>query len=176
MTKHWQFGQGCTTDELVETYYSNDKIDKNILRKACEIIDNSIKTRVYRAVSKSEGAVSGAIKSGLAMFAGLSFSKAFNAAQAKVAKGIALVEIKAIKTTVKHKINKAVKRAPKPIKKAGKKVAEAAGGIIDSVSDFYQNNKTREGFDFSSLRPSWLGGRKKDKADKVKLFNDNPWY
>ena len=79
------------------------------------------------------------------MFAGLSFSKAFNAAQAKVAKGIALVEIKAIKTAVKHKINKAVKSAPKPIRKAGKKAAEAAGNIIDSVDEFYESNKTREG-------------------------------
>ena len=176
MMQNWQFGQRCTTDELVETYYSDEHIDKATLRKACEIIDKSIKTRIYRVVSKSEGAVSGAIKTGLAMFAGLSFSKAFSAAQAKVAKGVALVEIKAIKTAVKHKINKAVKHAPKPIKKAGKKAAEAAGNVIDSVSDFYQSNKTRERFDFSSLRPSWLGGRKKDKADKVKLFNDNPWY
>lgn len=176
MIQHWQFGQSCTIDELVETYYSDEHIDKDTLRKACNIIDKSIKTKVYKAASKSEGAISGAIKTGLAMFASLNFSKAFNAAQAKVAKGISLVKIKAIKTAVKHKINKAVKSAPKPIKKVGKKAAKAAGNIIDNVGEFYKNNKTREGFDFNSLRPSWLGGRKKDKADKVKLFNDNPWY
>lgn len=176
LLRHWQFGENCTTDELVETYYSNDYIDKATLRQACEAADKTIRMRIYNTVSKSEGAVSGAIKTGLAMFAGLSFSKAFNAAQAKVAKGIALVEIKAIKIAVKHKINKAVKHAPKPIKKAGEKAVETAGNIVDSVGEFYENNKTREGFDFSSLRPSWLGGRKKDKADKVKLIGDNPWY
>ncbi len=164
LLNHWQFGENCTVDELVETYYSNDYIDKATLRQACEAVDKTIKYKICYTISKSEGAVSGAIKSGLAMFAGLSFSKAFNAAQSKVAKGIALVCIKSIKTSVKNKINKAVESAPKPIKKAGKKAAEAAGGIIDSVGEFYENAKTR------------AGGRKKDKADKVKLFNDNPLY
>lgn len=176
MMQNWQFGQGCTTDELVETYYSDEHIDKATLRQACEIIDKSIKTKVYNVASKSGGAISSAIQTGLAMFAGMSFSKAFDGAKIKVSKGLDLVKVATIKTAVKHKINKAVKHAPKSVRKAGKKAGKLAGNIVDSVSDFYQSNKTREGFDFSSLRPSWLGGRKKDKADKVKLFNDNPWY